>query len=100
MNDIPGPKMGAVNFANGALTELAKRGGAQWAQSAKTGGMANKAGHSLVNQAAKLAPGAIAVAASTIAAAPAVAVAAGAVGAGIGIVCVGVWIKENHKKWF
>jgi hypothetical protein len=97
MNDIHGRGTGAVNLANGALTELAKRGGAGWAQSAQAGGAANKAGHQLVKQASKLAPGAVAAAGVAVAAAPAVAVAAGAVALGVGAIFAGKWIAKQFK---
>ena len=95
MQDLRGPGAGAVNFATGVATELAKQGGANWAQGAAVGGLANKAGHKVVHSAAKMAPAAIAGAGALVAAAPAVAVVVGAAAVGVGAVCLGRWIARK-----
>ena len=84
-----------MNFATGAVTELAKQGGAKWAQGATTGGFAASAGHKAVHSAAKMAPAAIAGAGALVAAAPAVAVVVGAAAAGVGVYCLARWVGKK-----
>lgn len=92
--DFHGRGAGVANLANGAFTELAKRGGASWAQNAQAGGMANKAGHQLIKGAASVAPAAVAAAGAAVAAAP-VLVVAGTVAAGVGLYYAGKWIASK-----
>lgn len=95
-----GPKAGVVNAASGALTELAKQGGATWAQNAQATGLASKAGHQLVNGVAKVAPKTVAAAGAMVAAAPAVVVVvAGPVAvlaAGYGVYRLGKWLYDEY----
>lgn len=84
MTDLHGKGSGVVNFGAGAVTEIAKRSGAKWAQNAPAGGLANKAGHKAVAGAVIVGAKVAAVAvAAPVAATLAGVVAVGAAGYGL-----------------
>jgi hypothetical protein len=90
---------GVINAATGAATELAKRGGASWAQSVQPSGVASKMGHKAVTHAAKVAPGLVLAAGAAVAAAPAAVVVCAApiavLAAGHGAYRAALWIKDR-----
>ena len=89
-HEAHGRGAGAVNFVTGAVTEVAKRSGAQWAQNAQAGGLANRAGHKAV-------AGAVVVGAKVAAVAVAAPVAATVVGVaavGAGAYALYKWLKD------
>ena len=85
MSDLHGRGSGAVNFAVGAITEMAKQGGSNMGQISQVGGFSNRMGHQAVKQAVKVAPQTVAALGGVVAVAAPIAaplIVAGAVGYG------------------